>query len=47
MDYEVTLYLREGFNSFEVKLSDGQLKYFNCILFILNLNQDCFPTTGT
>lgn len=38
------IYFREGFNSFEVKLFDGQLNYFNCIVLILNLNQDYFST---
>lgn len=39
--------LREGCNSLEVKLFDGQFNYSNCILLILKLNHNCFPTTGT
>jgi len=53
MDYEVTIYLREGFNSFEVKFFGGQLNYFNCILLVLNLRLFSkywnfkIPSTGT
>lgn len=34
------MYSREGFNSFEVELFDGQLNSFSFILLILSLNQE-------